>query len=320
MHPALKFSVITPSLNQARFIENAIRSVIDQDYPGLEYFVIDGGSTDGTPQLLERYQDRLSFVSEIDGGQANAVNKGLKWATGDIVCWLNADDEFLPGALHTAAAYFCQHPRTVLIYGDAEIIDEKGRFYGYRGNTRPTNFNELVARGDFIVQPAAFWRSELLAEVGYLDETLNYCLDYEYWLRVSQKYPLDYIPVPLARERVHSRAKTSLLNIERVKELELVARRYGNPNIPRLFQSEQTAVYLVETVRQIRSRNWPQTRHFWKLATGRFHPSLRLFPYLLAIMLGPKGATTMRLYHNLLRSKLRQKTLSRIPTELIVSI
>ena len=301
----LKISVITPSFNQAQFIERTIQSVLGQNYPHLEYIVIDGGSTDDTLTILKKYQARLDWFSEADKGQVDAINKGFKKATGDIVCWLNADDEFLPNTLQTVANYFNQHPRARLLYGDAEAIDESGRSYGLRGNVKPTTFEELVMFGDFIVQPAAFWRSELINEVGFLDESLNYCLDYEYWLRVSQKFPLHYLPIPLARERFHPQAKTTQATFARIQEIEAVARRYGGPDIPHRFRSERMAIYFMETLRQLSSANWGEAAHYWKAIFRELPPSLHFFPHFFALLLGPKGVSRLRLYHDWLRNKLR---------------
>lgn len=305
-----KISVITPSFNQAHFIERTIQSVLSQNYLCLEYIVIDGASTDNTLKLLGKYQTQLTWISEPDRGQTEAINKGLKLATGDIVCWLNADDEFMPGALHWVAAYFSQHPEAMLVYGQAEAIDETGRFYGYRGNIRPTNHEELVTLGDFIVQPAAFWRAKLLAEVGLLDESLTYCMDYEYWLRVSCKYPLLHVPIPLARERFHSSAKTTQATLERIQEIESVARRYGSSGIPSRFRAERTAIYFSETLRQLRLGHWSEVKHFWRFTISQFSPSLRILFHLLALSLGPKSVTKMRLYYDRWRKLMTLRVLS----------
>lgn len=302
---ALKISVITPSFNQAQFIERTIQSVLNQNYPQLEYIVVDGGSTDGTLDILTNYQTRLIWISEADRGQAEAINKGFKRATGEIVCWLNADDEFMPDTLLQVANFFSRRPDAKFLYGDAEAVDEAGRAYGRRGNVKPANFRDLVSQGDFIVQPAAFWRAELLGEIGLLDETLRYCLDYEFWLRVSQKHHLHYVPMTLARERFHAQAKTTQATLRRIQEIETVAQRYGNPQIPRRFQAEQTAVYLAETLRQVRSAHWSKAKHFGRLTLRSFSPSLQILPHLLALSLGPTGVTWMRLHYDLLRSKLR---------------
>jgi glycosyltransferase involved in cell wall biosynthesis len=305
-----KISVITPSFNQAQFIERTIQSVLSQNYPCLEYIVIDGASTDNTLNLLRQYQTQLTWISEPDRGQTEAINKGFKLATGDIVCWLNADDEFMPGTLQWVAAYFSQHPEAMLVYGQAEAIDEVGRFYGYRGNVKPTNYKELVTLGDFIVQPAAFWRARLLAEVGSLDESLTYCMDYEYWLRASRKYPLHHIPIPLARERFHSNAKTTQATLERIQEIESVARQYGSSGIPRRFRAERTAIYFSETLRQLRLRRWSVAKHFWKLTVSQFSPSLRILFHLLALSLGAKSVTKMRLYYDRWRKLMILRVLS----------
>jgi glycosyltransferase involved in cell wall biosynthesis len=300
----LKISVITPSLNQGAFIERAIRSVVSQSYPELEYFVIDGGSTDGTQQILKNYECHLDWVSEPDRGQAEAINKGFRKATGEVLCWLNADDELMPGALHAVAAYFEHHPEAQFVYGDAEAIDQAGRPYGRRGNVKATTHLELVYQGDFIVQPAAFWRRTLMREVGILDESLRYCLDYEYWLRISKKYQLHYLPIPLARERFHAEAKTVQVDLRRIQEIETVTRQFGNPDIPRRFRAERSAVYLAETIRQLRSGCWAEAGRFGRLTFRCFSPSLQFFPHLLALFLGPRGVAWMRLIYNLLRNKL----------------
>ncbi len=300
----LKISVITPSLNQDQFIERTIQSVLSQDYPNLDYIVVDGGSTDDTLAILKKYESQLNWISEADEGQADAINKGFKKATGEVVCWLNADDEFMPGTLHTVADYFERYPETQLLYGDAETVDEKGRAYGRRGNVRATTFEELASQGDFIVQPAAFWRSTLFNDVGFLDTSLRYCLDYEFWLRVAQKYPLHYIPVPLAKERFHHQAKTTQASLRRIQEIEAVARRYHHPKIPRRFQDEQTAIYFVETFRQLYSANWAEAGRFFRQSIRGFPPGWRFIPHLLALLLGAKGVTQMRLYYDLCRSKI----------------
>lgn len=302
MNANLTFSLVTPSLNQGQFIERAIESVLTQNYPCLEYIVIDGGSTDGTFEILQRYTGRLTWLSEADQGQAHAINKGFKMVTtADIIGWLNADDELTPGALAVVADFFSRHPEAQFVYGEALTIDERGRSYGRRGNVKPTNFTELAMEGDFIVQPAAFWRATLLAEVGYLDESLHYCLDYEYWLRVAQKFPLYYLPIPLARERIHAGAKSSLVNRRRLEELEQVGRRYGQPALARNFEAERIALDLFERLARIfRRQATPEEAQLQPAAK-----LLRTAPYLLARWLGPRATVYLRLYHNWWRSRFR---------------
>lgn len=299
----MKISVITPSLNQAHFIERTLQSVINQAYSALEYLVIDGGSTDGTLEILKRYETHLSWISEHDTGQAQAINKGLRQARGDIVCWLNADDELTPGALHAVSAYFRHHPEAMLVYGHATAIDDQGRNFGYRSNVKPTNFQELVTQGDFIVQPAAFWRAEVLAEIGYLDESLFYCLDYEYWLRITQQYAPHYLPVLLAKERFHPQAKTLKAGVQRMKEVEAITRQYGGSGMPSRFRAEQTAVYLAQILAQLGQAQWGQAKTLWRNQSPHFYLSPLVIPHMLAALLGPMVTTYFRLYANWLRSK-----------------
>ncbi len=157
MNPLI--TVVTPSYNHERFIEATIQSVLTQDYAPIEYIVMDGGSTDGTLDILRKYEDRLTWVSERDKGQGDAINKGFRRATGDIWCWLNSDDLFTPGALKTVAEFFQSHPDASFVYGDAEAITLDGTPAGIRTHIRPTDFDFLLNGGDPIVQPAAFWRA-----------------------------------------------------------------------------------------------------------------------------------------------------------------
>src|SRR5512138_1788368 len=125
-------SIITPSFNQAAFLETTIRSVLDQDYPSLEYFIVDGGSKDGSLEIIQRYAHRLAgWVSEPDRGQTDAINKGFGMAHGEILAWLNSDDVYQPGAVAEAATFLQQNPEVGLVYGDATYIDENGRTIGH---------------------------------------------------------------------------------------------------------------------------------------------------------------------------------------------
>lgn len=300
----LKISVITPSFNQAQFIERTIQSVLSQNYPNLEYWIIDGQSQDNTLEILYRYRTHLHWISEPDKGQAEAINKGFRRANGDIVCWINADDEYMPGALHKVATFFNQHPDAMFLYGDAQTIDHRSRSYGRRGNVRPATFEDLVFKGDFIVQPAAFWRRQLLDQVGLLDESFKYCLDYEFWLRISQRYPLHYLPTFLARERFHDQAKTTQATLERIHEIETVAHRYGNKDLPSRFKAERAAAYVYQMLYYCLRANWRQVTYFWTLAVCHFSLSPRFVPHLIALIFGSKVITQMRLYYDLVRLKL----------------
>jgi glycosyltransferase involved in cell wall biosynthesis len=236
-------SIITPSYNQSHFIEQAIQSVLSQDYPHIEYIVMDGGSTDSTLDILTRYQDRLTWFSEPDRGQADAINKGFSRAQGTILGWLNSDDIYIPGAIRTVVNYLRTNPDSSFVFGNVLTIDEYGKPYGLRTNVRPTTFDSLIHEDDSIVQPGAFWRAEVWQRCGPLNVSLHYTLDYDYWIRVAQRYPLSFIPACLACDRLYANTKTASGGIERLVEVEQVVRQYGGNGLPKKFRAEATASY-----------------------------------------------------------------------------
>jgi glycosyltransferase involved in cell wall biosynthesis len=203
---SLTFSVITPSYNQAQFIERTIQSVLTQSDVNLEYTIWDGGSTDQTVDILKAYQTRLRWLSEPDGGQADAVNKGLAMATGEIIAWLNSDDVYYPGALAKVATIFTLNPDIQVIYGKADWIDEHNNILKAYP-TEPWRYKRLK-EACFLCQPAVFFRRTLVEKYGVLDKTLQYCMDYELWLRFGQYVDFYYLPEKLAGSRMYSSNKT----------------------------------------------------------------------------------------------------------------
>lgn len=203
-----RVSIVTPSYNQAEFIEGTIRSVLLQGYPNLEYIVIDGGSTDGSAEIIQKYEPWLTFwVSERDHGQAHAINKGFQRATGSILAWLNSDDEYLANTLNFVARSFRKQPNIELLCGDCEMIDSKGHVID-RIKGRPGDLAELLA-GDFIPQPSAFFHRRAWEAVGGLDIDLRFILDYDLWIRMMlHGIRLQYIPLSLSRFRWHDLSKT----------------------------------------------------------------------------------------------------------------
>jgi glycosyltransferase involved in cell wall biosynthesis len=219
-------SLVTPSYNQARFIRETIDSVLAQSYPSIEYLVLDGGSTDGTLDILTSYGDKIRWISEPDSGQAEAINKGLSVARGQIVGYLNSDDVLQPDAVEQAVRHLVEHPECDLVYGDADYIDESGTVFG-RYPTAPYSFERMMT-DCCICQPAAFWRSTAAEIVGPFDERLQYALDYDYWLRFDRSgFVLQYMPTRLAQSRLHAGAKTLRARAEIYAEIFDVSRRRG---------------------------------------------------------------------------------------------
>jgi glycosyltransferase involved in cell wall biosynthesis len=201
-------SIVTPSFNQAQFLEATLRSVLEQDYPRLEYIVIDGGSTDGSLEIIQRYADRLaSWISEQDKGQTDAVNKGLGLAHGEILAWLNSDDTYLPGAVSEAVRFLLAHPEVGMAYGKAFYIDEEGRVVAHYPAAR-TDHKGLRRGVTKIPQQTMFFRSLLWRMVGPLDPTFFYAMDYDLWIRLSAVSPIAFHPVPMANFRLHGTSKS----------------------------------------------------------------------------------------------------------------
>lgn len=201
-------SIVTPSFNQARYIEATIRSVLAQDYARIEYIVIDGGSTDGTVDVIKKYEGRLAtWVSEPDQGQTDAINKGFARAQGDILAWINSDDTYEPGAVFAAVRYLQSHPEAGMVYGDCNFINESGRVIG-RFNAAQTDL-PLLRRGYVhIPQQASFFRADLWRQVGPLDPSFYFAMDYDLWTRLASRAEIKYEPQTWANFRLHTSGKT----------------------------------------------------------------------------------------------------------------
>jgi len=230
----MKISVITPSLNQGAFIERTIQSVLGQvGNFEVEYIIMDGGSTDDTLDIVGPYQNRLTFISEKDHGQSDAINRGFAKASGDILAWLNSDDTYVPGALSAVAESYRKHEFD-WCFGNCRNIDANDneirrvitRYKMFQ--SRRYSLSRLLSR-DFVSQPAAFFTKRAFQETGTLDLDLEYTMDYDYWLRLGKRCAPLYINRFLANFRWHDQSKNDANYRASAREAYLVAKKYAQP-------------------------------------------------------------------------------------------
>ena len=220
-------SIITPSFNQAPYLEQTIQSVLNQDYPNIEYFVIDGESTDDSVEIIKKYAKTLEsrslllenqqqtvgpqsrsidwWVSEMDAGQADAINKGFVRAKGEIIAWLNSDDYYLPGTISALVKVFEENPDVVMVYGDLLAVDERGQTINIL-KYKQVSLQDLLCF-EIIGQPSVFFRRKLLEKTGGLDTTFHYLLDHHLWIRIAQHGKVLHVPQTWAAARYHAEAK-----------------------------------------------------------------------------------------------------------------
>lgn len=229
-----RVSVVIPCLNRRQFLVPTIESVLQQDYPSVECIVMDGGSTDGTLDILRRYDGRIQWVSEPDQGPPDAINKGWQKCTGEILAWLNADDLWAPGAVGTAVSYLQEHPEADVVYGDCGIIDQEG-VHITTIRVRDWDLGYAVKYCDHIIyQAASFMRRSILQRVGWLYPKL--CHDHELWLRISLAGGnLQHIPTLLAHARDHIGNLGYQSDIVIPLKLEITRELFANPHLPRNF-------------------------------------------------------------------------------------
>ena len=206
-------SIITPSFNQALFLEQTLRSVLDQDYPSVEYIVVDGASTDASVDIIKRYSDQLAWwVSEKDQGQGQAINKGIARAKGEILGWINSDDYYLPHAISSAVKIFEQNPDVAMVYGDMLAVDQNGATTNVL-RYKQYSLEDLLCF-QIIGQPAVFFRREVYEKVGGLESNLHFMLDHHLWIRIAQHAKILYVPQTWAAARYHPQAKNRLKPVE----------------------------------------------------------------------------------------------------------
>jgi glycosyltransferase involved in cell wall biosynthesis len=231
-------SIVTPSYNQGRFIERTIQSVKNQDYPNVEHIIVDGDSTDETTELLRKHEGtyRMQWSSEPDGGQSEAVNKGLARATGQLIGWLNSDDVYVPrDAISAVVQAFVAHPEVSVVYGNVLEIDDQDRVQRLRRNI-PKAYQRLLSAFNFISQPAVFWRRTVLTGAG-LNQDLDYVMDYELWLRLRAQYDFHHIDRFIAGVRYHGAAKNLRRPGDLKREAAEVQQHYSRARASQLLFS-----------------------------------------------------------------------------------
>lgn len=218
-------SIVTPSFNQAEFLEKTIQSVLMQDYPYIEYIVIDGGSTDGSVDVIKKYQDKIKhWVSEPDTGQTEAINKGFAKATGDILAWINSDDTYNPKAVCEAALYLIENPNVAMVYADCNFIDEHDTVIG-KFNAKQTNYKLLREGFVHIPQQTMFFRKKYWSE---LDPSFYFAMDYDLWTRIAKQAEIKYLQGKVwANFRIHTSSKTNVNDMRGWDEMLRVHYRDG---------------------------------------------------------------------------------------------
>jgi glycosyltransferase involved in cell wall biosynthesis len=222
-------SIITPSYNQVRYLEEAIRSVLSQDYPNIEYIIVDGGSTDGSVEIIKRFADQLTWwVSEPDQGQADAINKGFLHASGDIIAWLNSDDSYLPGTVSKAVSYLMDHPEVGMVYAEANLVDGSGKILG-QFPAQQTNLERMLRGSVHIPQQTTFYRADIWKKVGGLNPSFYFAMDYDLWVRIAKISQPVYVKQLWANFRLHGEGK-SIISDDRCypEMLRVYQREKGN--------------------------------------------------------------------------------------------
>jgi len=264
-----KISVITPSYNQGIYIEETIQSVLNQNYPNLEYIIIDGGSSDSTVEIIKKYESKIDFwVSEKDKGQADAINRGFAKATGDILCWLNSDDYFFPETLKYVASQLNIEKKEIL-FGEVDHIFEPDKAVKH-SNVKNKYENYNLELYDYIIQPGSFWTKKVWESTGAVDENLHFVFDWECFLRAKKNNTeFKYSNKVMSMYRVHAAHKTSNGGEKRQKEIEYILKKYSDEKMLKAFIFMRDERSKVDEILQAVKRN-KLTRFDMKILRLRF--------------------------------------------------
>lgn len=223
-----KVSIVTPSYNQGQFLESTILSVLNQSHPNLEYIIIDGGSTDGSVQIIKKYHKYLAYwISEKDGGMYDAINKGLKMASGDILAYLNSDDLYMPGTFQIITEYFQKHPEVALVYGDCVFINEREE-YMYTYHYPCFKWRRFILLNwCSILQQGSFWRRDIHKKIGYFNPEFKMAGDFEFYARVGKHFQIGHLRKKLAMYRLHKKSLSATRQDKNQEEVHKIHQRYG---------------------------------------------------------------------------------------------
>jgi len=306
-------SIVTPSYNQARFLEQTMLSVLTQDYPNLEYIVVDGNSTDGSVNVIRKYADRLAWwISEPDRGQADAINKGFRHANGEIVGWVNSDDLYYHAqVLRQAVQAFRDHPEAGMVYADGLKIDHEGFLIDYFHYPQ-YSLKDLLGF-NILLQPASFMRREALKAGGFLPVESNLTLDHELWIRIAARYPLVHVKGTWAVERSHESAKTlSLAGRYGPDAFQLVDSLRRDPLFAPTIEQSFREIYAglhVFSARRLIDASQPRQAlgHFWQGFRLSAHVVARVWYKVMQALGGALGLGDLFLAYRDLRRRLQHR-------------
>lgn len=306
--PCPRVTIVTPSYNQAEFIEETIRSILLQGYPNLEYIIIDGGSSDSSIEIIRKYEPWLKhWVSEPDSGQSEALNKGFGHATGSILTWLNSDDRLRPGAIQAAVEFFLQYPDVGIVYGDYNIIEASGELLGSYKSPDFDLHHQIVRQ--LITQPAAFFRGIVWDQVGPLNTKFHYIMDRDFWTRAALTFPIVHMGALIADVRFHNHSKTVSQSVNfLLEERKLFDDFFALPTLPPQIKGLEPQArginYFVTGREYLKIKQWKNARiafkQMWHTYPSHFY-KLIVLPFMLDTIL--KTNLGHALFHLITRFK-----------------